>query len=197
MSPQFQILSAALPHIPFDGWDTAVRKQPLAEVYFPRGGIDAIIWHSKQADAQMTGDIAALPLSEMRVPQKIKEAIMLRLRTQLPYREAVRKALAVLSFPTHSIESLQLLYATVDSVWHAIGDTSIDFNYYTKRLTLMGIYSTTLLFWLNDDSPNLSDTAAFLDRRLKDVQRIGQAKAQCMSFFASPGHRPHIHQFRQ
>ncbi len=187
-----RILTAALAHIPFDGWSMEVLRQgaadagfdaDIADVYFPRGSIDAIAWHSTQADQAMVDALSRLPLTEMRVPQKVKAALLFRLRAQLPNREAVRKALAVLSFPIHGIESLKLLYATVDAVWSGIGDASHDFNWYTKRMTLAGVYSATLLFWLNDESENLTDTEAFLDRRLQNVYQIGQAKKRCTEFF--------------
>lgn len=179
------ILAAALPHIPFDGWDTAVRSQDSWEVYFPRGGIDAIAHHSRMGDAQMAEALAALPLAEMKIPQKVKAAVMLRLRAQQPNREAIRKALGTLSLPIHAAESLQLLSETVDTIWRSIGDATTDFNWYTKRMTLAGVYSATVLFWLNDESENLADTEAFLTRRLGDVATFGKTKKKITDFFKS------------
>ncbi len=177
------ILAAALPNIPFDGWtDKALREAAISaglnpamlEIWFPRGALDAIVFQHQQADAEMVAAIAALPLDTMRIPQKIKEAVMIRLRQQQPHRAAIRSAAGILSFPTHCADALKLLYGTVDAMWHATGDQTTDFNYYTKRMTLSAVYSTTVLIWLNDETPDLADTSAFLDRRLKDVHSFGK-----------------------
>ena len=44
-----------------------------------------------------------------------------------------------------------MLARTIDTVWHAAGDTSADFSWYTKRAILAPIYSLALLYWLRDD----------------------------------------------
>ena len=62
-------------------------------------------------------------------------------------------------------------------MWYAAGDTSTDFNFYTKRATLAGVYSSTLLYWLNDRSPGGEATWGFLDRRIDDVMKIEKLKS--------------------
>ena len=37
-------------------------------------------------------------------------------------------------------------------MWRIAGDTSTDFNHYTKRMTLGAVYGSTLLVWLDDQS---------------------------------------------
>ena len=71
-----------------------------------------------------------------------------------------------------------LLYRTVDAIWYAAGDTSADFNFYTKRATLAGVFSSTLFYWLNDRSEGNEATWAFLDRRIDDVMRFEKFKGQ-------------------
>ena len=44
-----------------------------------------------------------------------------------------------------------------------------------------GVYSATLLFWLRDDSAGGVATAAFLDRRLTGVGRIGKLRGKLES----------------
>jgi ubiquinone biosynthesis protein COQ9 len=84
----------------------------------------------------------------------------------------VRRALTVLALPHNVPLSLKLLYETVDQMWYAAGDTATDFNFYTKRGLLAGVYAATTLYWLDDRSPDAADTHAFLDRRLADVMAI-------------------------
>jgi ubiquinone biosynthesis protein COQ9 len=93
-----------------------------------------------------------------------------------PWREAVRRALSVLALPQHAPLGLRLLYGTVDAAWYGAGDRTTDFSFYTKRLTLAAIYAATLLYWLEDHSPDFADTHAFLDRRLAEVAVIGSAR---------------------
>ena len=75
-----------------------------------------------------------------------------------------------------------MLYKTCDQIWRISGDRSTDFSFYSKRLILSGVYSSTLLHWINDESKNSHDTENFLDRRLLDVSKIGKLK-NAKSFF--------------
>ena len=42
----------------------------------------------------------------------------------------------VLAHPQHAKLAAKMLYDTVDAMWRAAGDTSTDYNFYTKRATL-------------------------------------------------------------
>ena len=92
--------------------------------------------------------------------------------------EAVRRGLALLALPLNAPLGLKLLYRTVDAIWYAAGDTSADFNFYTKRATLAGVFSSTLFYWLNDRSEGNTATWEFLDRRIDDVMRFEKFKSQ-------------------
>ena len=72
--------------------------------------------------------------------------------------------------------ALRLLYETADGIWYAAGDGATDFSFYTKRVTLAAIYAATVLFWLEDRSPGFADTRDFIERRLVEIARIGQAR---------------------
>lgn len=189
------VVDAALPHVPFDGWsDETLRRAAdecglsadLLPILFPKGGLDAIAFHSRWADAEVTRllskekGFAALP-----VPVKIRKGILQRFALVQEHKEAVRKGLSLLSLPIHAATSLKLLHETCDSLWQLAGDEASDFNWYTKRITLAGVYSSTLLFWLNDDSSEMTETAAFLDRRLANVRAFGKWKAECQQWFSS------------
>jgi ubiquinone biosynthesis protein COQ9 len=112
------------------------------------------------------------------VRDRVKTAVLTRLELAAPYREAVRRALALEALPQHAPRALKQLYRTVDAIWYAAGDTATDFNFYSKRMLLAGVYAATLLHWLDDRSENFAGTSAFLDRRLVDVMRIQQAKGK-------------------
>jgi ubiquinone biosynthesis protein COQ9 len=90
----------------------------------------------------------------------------------------VRRALTLEALPQQGPRALKQLYRTVDAIWYAAGDTATDFNFYTKRMLLAGVYAATLLHWLDDKSEGFAATAAFLDRRISDVMKIQQAKGK-------------------
>ena len=71
-------------------------------------------------------------------------------------------------------------------MWRAAGDTAADFNFYTKRLLLSGVYTATLMFWINDESDDCEATWAFLDRRIGNVMEIEKAKARAKRWLPDP-----------
>ena len=179
------LIEAMLPDVPFDGWSRAALRAaarrigvPAAEALalFPDGPADFAACFSRWADRRMLDRLESLPLGELRVPERVALAVNIRLEIVEPWREAVRRALTILSLPQNVPLAMRLLYETVDGIWYAAGDNATDFSFYTKRATLAGIYAATLLYWLEDRSPGFADTRAFLDRRLAEVARIGQAR---------------------
>ena len=114
---------------------------------------------------------------------RIKRALALRFEVVAPWREAVRRALSVVALPPHAVLGMRLLYDTVDGIWYAAGDASTDFSFYTKRATLAGVYTATLMYWLEDRSDDFADTIAFIDRRLADVARLGEARERLGAAF--------------
>lgn len=93
-------------------------------------------------------------------------------------REAVRRAAALLALPPYAMDGARAMWTTADRIWNTLGDASRDVNWYTKRATLTGVYSSTVLFWLGDDSDGYADTWAFLDRRIDDVMQFEKVKAK-------------------
>src|SRR5258705_8461395 len=89
-----------------------------------------------------------------------------------PAHEAVRRGLAILAMPQNVPLAFRISWRTADLMWRIAGDTSTDFNHYTKRMTLGAVYASTLLAWLEDQSEGWSETADFLDRRLHGVLKF-------------------------
>jgi ubiquinone biosynthesis protein COQ9 len=126
----------------------------------------------------MLAGLAATDLSTLKIRERIALAVKLRIQADAPHREAVARAATWLALPGHHVMAGRLLYATVDNMWHGIGDTSVDFNFYSKRALLAGVVSSTVLFWLQDESEEYVATWAFLDRRINDVMKIQKTKAR-------------------
>lgn len=180
-----QILAAALPHVPFDGWSWATLKaaaqdagvaEGLARALYPRGGVDLALAFHRQGDAAMADRLRAANLSDMRYRDRIAHAVRARIEV-IPDKELVRRGATLFALPMHAADGARALWGTADAIWTALGDTSQDINWYTKRATLSGVHAATVLFWLGDDSTGQQATWDFLDRRIEDVMRIEKAKA--------------------
>lgn len=180
------ILAAVMPDIPFDGWSEAAlaraavragHDEAMAHRAFPGGPADAIAFWSDEADRAMFAAYAATAPDGLKLRERIALLVRLRIEAVAGDREAVRGALSFLARPRHAALGMRCVYRTVDEMWFAAGDTATDFSFYTKRATLAGVYSSTLLAWLDDASEGYAETWAFLDRRIDDVMRIPRLRA--------------------
>lgn len=185
-NPRDAVLQAALSHVPFDGWsETTLRAaitdsgvaEGLARALFPRGGIDLAIAFHKDGDGRMRDTLAANDLSQMRFRDRIAFAIRTRLDL-IEDRELVRRGTTLFALPQHAPEGARLIWGTADAIWTALGDTTRDLNWYSKRATLSAVYGSTVLYWLGDDSLGHQATWDFLDRRIADVMQIESLKAK-------------------
>ena len=179
-----KLIDAAMAHVPFDGWgDKALAAAArdlgidpaLVRNAFPGGGIEMIEFHSRLADRRMVADFEQADKTGLKLREKVALAVRLRLSANTAHREAIRRALTILALPLHAPLAARLLYRTVDAIWYGLGDKSTDYNFYTKRMLLAGVYSATLLYWINDKSAESAESWAFLDRRTAEVMLIPQA----------------------
>jgi ubiquinone biosynthesis protein COQ9 len=179
------LLDAALPHVAFDGWSEASLRAAAADAgvardmvraIAPRGALDLAVAYHRRGDAAMRARLAAADLSAMRFREKVASAV--RFRIEAAEREAVRRGAALFALPQNAVMGARLIWDTADAIWTALGDTSQDLNWYSKRAILSGVYSSTVLFWLGDETPDHAATWAFLDRRIEDVMRFEKLKAQ-------------------
>jgi ubiquinone biosynthesis protein COQ9 len=183
-------IDAMLPNVPFDGWTVRALRSGLAgaglpeddaTLLFPGGAADMIAVFCDLADRRMIEAAAALP--ETKLSARVRAVIVSRLAMNRANKEAIRRAVAVLSLPTNIRTAAVITARTVDAIWHAAGDRSADFSWYTKRATLTAIYTATLLFWLHDTSDDDAATHAFLDRRLRGTGNLSRARGRARSFF--------------
>lgn len=178
------ILVASLPNVVFDGWSLQALRdgtqmaghEPSALLRaFPGGVTDAVEHFADWTDRQMLDRLEAQPLAEMKVRERISLAVRTYFEVLEPYREAKRRQLSYLAMPQNVALGLRLLYRTVDAMWFAAGDTSTDYNHYTKRALLSAVVSSSTFYWLDDKSEGHVETRNFIDRRLADVMAVGKA----------------------
>ena len=148
------ILLAMLPDVPFEGWSRRSLRQAATrlghdaaeiESLFPGGARDAVAWFGDWADRRMVAALAKKKISSLKVRERIALGVRTRLEILDPYAEATRRSLAFLALPANLPLAARLLYRTVDAIWHAAGDRSTDFSFYTKRGLLAGVYASCSL----------------------------------------------------
>ena len=187
------LIEACFMHVPFDGWtettldmasqDSEGNKDAWRQL-FDNKVSRAFAHYNQRADRMMAEAFYDwLDASDMPPPVhvKIRQLILIRLEAARPHKEVVRKSLSYLSRPEHAKLAATSLYATIDEMWRCAGDTSTDYNFYTKRASLSAVYSATLLAFLADDTDDMSKTEAFLDRRLADIAKIPSMKRPFMA----------------
>jgi ubiquinone biosynthesis protein COQ9 len=171
----------------FDGWtgaavDSAAGQLGIdpvqARLAMPKGQAGLIDLYIQEVDRALQAAFTPKRLASMKVREKIRSLIWQRLEIMGPAREAIRRALAILAMPQNLPLAVRISWRSADVMWRIAGDTSTDFNHYTKRMTLGAVYGSTLLVWLDDRTEGWSETSAFLDRRIDDVMRIEKLKAE-------------------
>jgi len=173
----------------FDGWNDKALAQAaaaagvdpaVARLAFPGGAMDMIAAWIEGTDAKMVAAFGGGALEGLKVRERIRTLLQFRLDAIAGMEEALRRALAIQAMPRNLGRTMQLGWRSADQMWRLAGDTATDYNHYTKRAILMGIYSATLAVWVEDESEDKVETRAFLDRRIEGVMKFEKAKAQLL-----------------
>jgi ubiquinone biosynthesis protein COQ9 len=171
----------------FDGWTQAAVDSAAAQLgidpvqarlAMPKTQAGMIDVYIQEVDRGLEAWFTPERLQGMKIREKIRALVWRRLEIMGPAREAVRRALAILAMPQNVPLALRTGWRTADLMWRIAGDTSTDFNHYTKRMTVGAVYGSTLLVWLDDQSEGWTETAAFLNRRIDNVMRFEKFKAE-------------------
>ncbi len=190
-----RLLDAMLAQVPFEGWSSLALRTaagdvgvdwPTAKRIFPGGVEDVLALWGVRSDQRMIADLADLDLDAMRIRDRIASCVRVRIEALEPHREAARMAVARAALPHNAPAAARALWRTVDAMWRAAGDTATDFNYYSKRGLLVGVYGSTLLFWLEDDSENRAESWAFLDRRIDNVMQVPRVMGRLKKLAPNP-----------
>lgn len=185
---------ALAPHVAdaaaFDGWtmeavDNAAEvlgvAAPVARIAFPGGAMDMIAAWIEAIDAAMAEALPPERLGNLPVRERIRSLVQFRLDALAGRREALRRALAIMSMPQNVARTARLSWHSADVMWRLAGDVAADFNHYTKRATLATLYASTLMVFSADESDGHADTSAFLGRRIEAVMRVEKAKARLLN----------------
>jgi ubiquinone biosynthesis protein COQ9 len=181
-----RLLDAALDEAAFTGWnDTCVARARTAAgmsdgealLAAPRGVVDLIDAWFDRAERAMERAIEDCEIST-KIRIRATLAVRARLEAMAAHKESLRRATLFLAMPNHVPDGARIGWRGADRAWKAMGDSSTDFNFYTKRMILTGVHTATLAYWLQDDSEDSAATWAFLDRRIENVMGIEKVKAR-------------------
>lgn len=194
LQPRERILNAALDLIPFEGWtdkmlaqavEAAALPQGADALYFPEGVLDLLAFWSEQLNDEAAEALSKLDLGALKIRDKVTQGVLARLEAIGPHEDAARRAMARLSLPdsflTGRMSATGQLWSAADMIWRAIGDTSTDANYYSKRTILSGVIAASLPVWINDSDPAKEKARAFLDARIANVMQFEKFKWQVKS----------------
>lgn len=189
------ILAKMLETAAFDGWTerslrAAARAAGVdgatARAAFPRGLSDVFRAWSGEADAAMLAAMAAPEFTSLKIREKVAFAVKARLAALRPHKEAARRAAATLALPLYGPLGAELIWKTSDAIWRGLGDTSTDFNFYSKRSILSAVWTSTFARWLSDDGEDEAATIAFLDARIENVMQIEKIKGKVRDLNIDP-----------
>jgi ubiquinone biosynthesis protein COQ9 len=184
-----EALAPLLPgHAAFDGWNEKALASaaaqlgvpaPRARLAFPGGAIEMIDAWFAEVDRAMTAVLPPELMATLKIRERIIALVVARLETLAPHREALRRALAVLAFPTNAVAATRFGWRAADAMWRLAGDRATDFAHYTKRMTLAAVYAATLLVFLDDESDARFPRSAYRRRdALREVEGAIEARSR-------------------
>lgn len=192
-----RVLAEALNLVPFSGWSEAVVEKAAVKagydkhfgaLLFPGGVLDMIEMFCEQNDAEMVSKIKKWEAPPPKVRDKIALALMERILIYSKKKAVAHRTISYMTMPINAITTTKIIWATVDKIWYeAGGDSSTDYNYYTKRLLLAGVYTSAVLYWLQDQSEAFKDTRDFIERRIDNVMTM----SKFLTPFGKPKNKAH------
>jgi ubiquinone biosynthesis protein COQ9 len=169
----------------FEGWTSGVLAAAAkdadidpgaVDLACPRGELDILAYWSAQLDHTMLAAMEAANMPAMRIRERVTFAVQARLEAiGEDRREAASRAAARLGRPDALVMGKQLIWQSANAIWRALGDTSTDYNYYTKRTILSAVLGSTLMVWFEGDEDR---TKRFLDRRIENVMQFERFKGK-------------------
>ena len=178
-----QILQEAKPIIVENGWNedlffniskSSKYKYSEIKALFPEGYMQLLEVYLESINQLMSQKAKEIDLIRLRVHERVRELLILRLKIVAKDKDLFKKTFSYLALPHNLKISTRVLYKTVDEIWFLSGDISTDFNFYSKRIILASIYTSTIIHFVNNE--NIDETNLILNKLLKKVSLIPKFK---------------------
>lgn len=156
--------------------------EKFSELIFENGALDIADFFIRENDLKMLEALKTLDLSQMKIREKIKELVKIRLMICAPHKTSIKKLINFYLNLAKGIHAIKNCYKTADLIWYSIGDKSTDFNFYSKRIVLSKVYIRTLIYFLNDNSDNNIKSWDFLDKQIEKVMQFEKLKSKVKNY---------------
>ena len=193
---KINLVEKMLNHVPDLGWTwdalykaalNSKEKRPPSEeelhTLFDNKISNIIGLFNDKLDEEMCERFNAENDSNFGVTGTVKALILCRLRASQNYKNIVKDSLFFMGKPSNAYDALNQLLKTSNKIWEITGDTSSGRTFYSKRLILGGVYSSTLAYWLATETRSIDESEYFLDKRLDNVRTIGKISKQSLEVF--------------
>ena len=150
------------------------------ELLFPDGNVDLIKFVLEQLNSELEDYCKNIDLIRLPIHKRIKKVLLSKIFLLNKDKLFYKNIFLNLLIPKRHFSLPKQLYNSVDQIWFIVGDSSVDFNFYTKRLILSGIYLRIMLFFFNNDDQG--DLEKILDENLKRVSKIPEIKSKLKIF---------------
>ena len=150
------------------------------DLLFPQGNIDLIKFALEQLNNDLEVYCRQIDLIRLPIHKRIRKVLLSKISLMNKDKSFYRSIFLNLLIPKKNFSLSNQLYNSVDQIWFIAGDSSTDFNFYTKRLILSGIYSRVILFFFNNN--NQEELENILDESLKRVSKIPEIKSKLKIF---------------
>mgnify|MGYP003389085047 CR=1 FL=1 len=150
------------------------------DLLFPQGNVDLIKFALEQLNNDLEVYCRQIDLIRLPIHKRIRKVLLSKIFLINKDKLFYRSIFVNLLIPKKNFSLSSQLYNSVDQLWFIAGDSSTDFNFYTKRLILSGIYSRVMLFFFNNN--NQEELENILDESLKRVSKIPEIKSKLKIF---------------
>ena len=141
----------------------------------PYGPRDLAALLSQRHDNLTLARLSSSDAKSLKIREKITLAVATRLDVAMSDETGVRRSLGFLALPSQGPLSGRLMWATTEMIWKWAGDSSTDFNHYSKRAILSTVLASTLAVRVS-----AGDEAAkrHLDARIDGVMAFEKLKSK-------------------
>ncbi|MCC8417593.1 MAG: COQ9 family protein [Rickettsia endosymbiont of Bryobia graminum] len=187
---KLQFIEAISDLLVFDEWDNKLLEEAetrcgfakgYSSIIFPNGLSEIIDFLEDQYDQKMLNLLA-----NQILPDKIRDRIDLALRIRIKdctHKLVLLRNSCYFTNPINNLHAMKIAWRTCDLIWRYAGDKSMDYNYYTKRSLLFSAYTTSIIYYIQDNSDNNIETDKYITDSLSGIIAIF---SKCKNIFKLP-----------